>query len=186
VNSGTATPSALASGARAPVNAHGWAMMAAEGRPALGRSHPLTVEGDDIGTFDLAFACGEPGRDYIVTYTEQRRGDDGTAAPATLNEVEISLAGKPLQLKVVASRPRDKSVELNSIASGRISVDMLKAFAEPGNRSMMVETASDDAVTAIRVGNAGIGKMLPTLAASCATVPTPIRNSARASARQGG
>ena len=63
---------------------------------------------------------------------------------------------------------------------------MLKAFAEPGNRSMMVETASDDAVTAIRVGNAGIGKMLPTLAASCATVPTPIRNSARASARQGG
>jgi hypothetical protein len=186
VNSGTATPSALASGARAPLNAHGWAMMAVDGRPALGRSHPLTVEGDDIGSFDLAFACGEPGRDYIVTYTEQRRGDDGAAAPATLNEVEVSLAGKPLQLKVMASRPRDKSVELNSIASGRISVDMLKAFAEPGNRSMMVETASDDAVTAIRVGNAGIGKMLPTLAASCAVVPTPIRNSARASARLGG
>jgi hypothetical protein len=161
-------------------------MMAADGRPALGRSHPLTVEGDDIGTFDLAFACGEPGRDYIITYTEQRRGDDGAAAPAMLNEVEISLAGKPVQLKVVASRPRDKSVELNSIASGRISVDMLKAFAESGNRSMMVETASDDAVTAIRVGNAGIAKVLPTLAASCAGAPTPIRNSARASARQGG
>jgi hypothetical protein len=188
VNSGTAaTSAALANGARAPVNAHGWAMMAVDGRPALGRSHPLTVEGDEIGAFDLAFACGEAGRDYIVTYTEQRRGDEGSEAPATLNEVEISLAGKPLQLKVVASRPRDKSTELSSIASGRISVEALKAFADPGNRSMMVETASDDAVTAIRVGNAGIGKILPTLAASCAAAPQPpIRNSARASARQGG
>ena len=72
-NSGAATNSAaLANGARAAVNGHGWAMLAVDGRPALGRSHPLTVEGDDVGTFDLNFACGEPGRDYIVTYIEQR------------------------------------------------------------------------------------------------------------------
>ena len=38
-----------------------------EGRPALGRTHPLTVEGDEVGSFELKFACGEPGRDYIVT-----------------------------------------------------------------------------------------------------------------------
>ncbi|MGH7124709.1 MAG: hypothetical protein ACREFI_10080, partial [Stellaceae bacterium] len=60
VNSGTATPAALSSGARAPVNAHGWAVVTVDGRPALGRTHPLTVEGDDIGSFDLAIACGEP------------------------------------------------------------------------------------------------------------------------------
>ncbi len=101
--------------------------------------------------------------------------------------MEISLAGKPTQLKVVASRPRDKSTELVSIASGRISVEALKAFADTGNRSLMVETASDDAVTAIRIGNAGIGRILPTLAASCAAVPQPtIRNSARTSKQQGG
>ena len=47
-------------------------------------------------------------------------------------------------------------------------VEMLKAFADPGSRSLMVETASDDAVTAIRIGNAGIARVLPTLAASCA------------------
>ena len=82
VNSGAATNSAaLANGARAAVNGHGWAMLAVDGRPALGRSHPLTVEGDEVGTFDLNFACGEPGRDYIVTYIEQRRGDEtGTRA----------------------------------------------------------------------------------------------------------
>ena len=188
VNSGTAAGSfALANGARAPVTAHGWAMLAVDGRPTLGRSHPLTVEGDEVGNFELNFACGEVGRDYIVTYTERRRASGDGKSPASLSEVEISLAGNPVQLKVVASRPRDKAADLNSIASGRVSADVLKAFAEPGNRSMMVETASDDIVTAIRVGNAGIGRLLPSLASSCAgTTPPTIRNSARNSARQGG
>jgi hypothetical protein len=187
INSGASTNSAaLANGTRATANGQGWVMIAVEGRPALGRTHPLTVEGDDVGTFDLKFACGEPGRDYIVTYSEQRRGDEAGNPAAILSEVEISLAGRPIQLKVVASRPRDGSSELNSIASGRVSVEMLKAFADPGSRSLMVETASDDVVTAIRLGNAGISRVLPTLAASCSPAPAPIRNSARNSARQGG
>ena len=57
-------------------------MLAVDGRPALGRSHPLTVEGDEVGTFELNFACGEPGRDYIVTYVEQRRSAEAGRAPA--------------------------------------------------------------------------------------------------------
>jgi len=185
VNSGTAAGSALASGARAPVNAHGWAMLSVDGRPVLGRSHPLTVEGDEVGAFDLSFACGEPGRDYIVTYSERRGGQNGKR-PASLGEVEISLAGNLVPLKVVASRLRDSSTDLDSIASGRMSADVLKAFADTGNRSMMVETSSDDISTAIRIGNAGIGRILPTLAASCVGSGPTIRNSARVSARQGG
>ena len=185
VSSGAATNSAaLANGVRAAVNGQGWAMSTVEGRPALGRNHPLTVEGDEVGSFELKFACGEPGRDYIVTYVEHRRGDGAGRAPAVLSEVEILLAGKPVPLKVVASRPRDGASELSSIASGRISVEMLKAFADPGSRSLMVETASDDASTAIRIGNAGISRVLPTLAANCAAVPA--RNSARNAMRQGG
>jgi len=184
VNSGAATNSAaLANGARAAVNAHGWAMLDFDGHPALGRTHPLTVEGDDVGTFDLSFACGEPGGDYVVTYVE-RRSDDSGRTPSALTEVEISLAGKSLPLKIVASRARDNSSELSSIASGHVTADALKAFADTGSRSLMVETASDDAVTAIRIGNAGITRVLPTLAASCA--PSPIRNSARTASRQGG
>ena len=187
VNSGAATNSAaLANGARAAANGQGWTMLTVEGRPALGRSHPLTVEGDEVGAFELKFACGEPGRDYIVTYVEQRHSDEAGRAPAVLSEVEISLAGKPVQLKVVASRPRDGSAALNSIASGRVSVEILKAFADSGSRSLMVETASDDAVTAIRIGNAGISRVLPALAASCAAGQGPIRNSARNAMRQGG
>jgi hypothetical protein len=185
VNSGAATNSAaLANGTRAAVNGQGWAILAVDGRPALGRTHPLTIEGDEVGSFDLNFTCGEPGRDFIVTYTDRRHGDS-TRAPAALSEVEISLGGKPMQLKVVASRPRDKS-ELHSIASGRVPVEVLKAFAEIGSRSLMVAMASDDAVTAIRVGNAGISRMLPTLAANCASTQPPIRNTARSAVRQGG
>jgi hypothetical protein len=187
VNSGTAAgSSALANGARAPVNAHGWAMLSVDGRPALGRSHPLTVEGDDVGAFDLNFTCGEPGRDYIVTYSERRRADEDGKGPASLSDVEISLAGNPVQLKVVASRLRDSSTDLDSIASGRVPADVLKAFADPGNRSMMVETSSEEMSTAIRIGNAGMGRILSTLAASCAGRGPTIRNTARASARQGG
>jgi len=187
VISGAATNSAaLASGARAAAIGQGWGMLAVEGRPTLGRSHPLTVEGDEIGAFELKFACGEPGRDYIVTYVEQRRVAESGRATAVLSEVEISLAGKPVQLKVVASLPRDGTSELNSIASGRVSVEMLKAFADPGSRSLMVETSSDDAITAIRIGNAGIAQVLPTLAASCAAGQPPLRNSARNAMRQGG
>src|SRR5919106_1068102 len=70
-NSGPTTNSvALSNGARAAVNSRAWAMLASDSRPALGRSHPLTVEGDDLGTFDLAFACGEQARDLVVTYAE--------------------------------------------------------------------------------------------------------------------
>jgi hypothetical protein len=185
VSSGAATNSAaLANGARTAANGQGWAMSTVEGRPALGRNHSLTVEGDEVGSFELKFACGEPGRDYIVTYVEQRRSDEAGRAPAVLSEVEILLAGKPVQLKVVASHLRDGASELSSIASGRISVEMLKAFADPGSRSLMVETASDDASTAIRIGNAGISRVLPTLAANCAAAS--VRNSARNAMRQGG
>ncbi len=186
-NSGPETNSAaLASGARAPVNAHGWAMVNVDGRPALGRSHPLTVEGDEVGAFDLNFACGEAGRDYIVTYVERRRADEAGRMPSLVTEVEVSVAGRPVQLKVVASRAGDKASGLNSIASGRVPVELLKAFADSGSRSLMVETASDDAVTATRIGNAGIARILPTLAASCAATQPAVRASARASARQGG
>ena len=40
--------------------------------------------------------------------------------------------------------------------------------------------------TAIRIGNAGISRVLPTLAASCTASPAAIRNSARNAMRQGG
>jgi hypothetical protein len=186
-STGSTTNSAgLANGARAAVNGRGWAIYASNGKPALGRTHPLTVEGDDMGAFELNFACGETGRDYIVNYTEQRRPDDSGRMPATLSEIEITLGGKSLPLKIVSSRPLENSSALGSVASARVPAELLKSFADPGNRSMMIETSSDDAVTAIRIGNAGIARVLPNLIASCAAALPATRSSARITQRQGG
>jgi hypothetical protein len=190
-SSGATTNSvALSNGARAAVNSRAWAMLAGDNRPALGRSHPLTVEGDDLGTFDLAFACGEQARDLVVTYTEQRRGSVAGRAPAALTEVEISIAGRPVPLKIVSSRAPDKvqggAAELATLATGRVPLELLQNFAERNGRSMTVETVSDDASTVIRVGNAGIARVLPSLAAGCAAAAASqprIRNSARTAAR---
>ena len=193
-SSGATTNSvALSNGARAAVNSRAWAMLAGENRPALGRSHPLTVEGDDLGTFDLAFACSEQARDLVVTYSEQRRGSAAGRAPAALTEVEISIAGRSVPLKVVSSRVSDKArdgAELATLATGRVPFELLQNFADRNGRSMTIETVSDDASTVIRVGNAGIARVLPSLSAGCAAAAASqprVRNSARtAAARQGG
>src|SRR5207247_6936856 len=69
VSSGTAaSTSPLANGSRAAPNERSWVMVENAGKASLTRKHPLTVEGDDIGTFDLSFGCGEPGKDYTVAY----------------------------------------------------------------------------------------------------------------------
>jgi hypothetical protein len=163
------------------VNNRAWAVLAnaSDGRLALGRTHPLTVEGTELGMFDLSFACGEQGRDFVVTYSEQRRSAEPGRAPAALSEVEITILGRSMPLKVVSSRAPEKSAELSTVATGRLPVELVQSFAERNGRSMTVETVSPDATTVIRVGNAGIGRVLPSLVANCAAAPARIRNSVR-------
>lgn len=186
VNSGAATNSAaLANGMRASANGRSWALAANAERPKIGRTHPLTVEGEEIGTFDLSLSCDDAGRDYTVTYTEQRRGTETGRLPAAPTEVEVTLSGKSVSLKVVSARPNGRPQEIEAVASGKIPADLLKAFAETNGRSIMIETVSEDTTTAIRVGNAGIARVLPQLAATCASRLRP-RNTARNEARQGG
>jgi hypothetical protein len=175
---------ALANGARAPINGRSWVLAGAE-RPVLARKHPLTVEGEDLGTFELRLACGDTPKDYAVTYVEQRRGRDGGRAPKVLTEVEIAVAGKSVPLKVVSSRAGSTPHEVESVASGILPAELVKAFADPAARSLTVETSSDDASTAIRVGNAGVTRGLQQLAASCASRPRT-RSIARTDVRSGG
>jgi len=175
---------ALANGARAPVNGRGWMLLAGGESQRLGRSHPLTIEGEEIGTFELNFGCGELGRDYAVSYVEQRRGAD-RPMPAALTAVGISMRGQSVPLTVVSSRPNGNPLEIGSLAGGRLPAELLKAFAGAGGRSITVQTTSADTTTVIRIGNAGLARALPQLAASCSR-SAPIRNTARNAARHGG
>ena len=163
---------AFASGARTMVNDRSWTVADNSGRASLTRKHPLTVEGDEIGSFDLTVACGEAGRDYAVTYAEQRRANEGGRVPQVLTEVEIFLSGKSIPLKVISSAPATRPGEFESVAKGRIPLDLIKAFADSRSRSLIIETTSDNTVTTTRVGNAGLARSLPQLVASCGQART--------------
>jgi hypothetical protein len=183
-NSGAAASSnALSNGVRVPANGRSWVVALNFERPALSRRHPLTVEGEDIGTFELGFACGEGPKEYVVTYSEQRRGNG--RMPKQLAEVEVSLAGKSVALKLVSSKPTGNPLEVDTVASGRLPAELLKAFADSNGRSLTVETTSGDTSTAIRIGNAGAARGLQQLMAFCAN-RARTRSSARMDVRPGG
>jgi hypothetical protein len=138
-----------------------------------------------LGTFELRFACGDTPKDYAVTYVEHRRNREGKPAPKTLTEVEIAVAGRSVALRVTSSRPGGSPNEIESVAAGSVAADLVKSFAEPAARSLTVETSSDEASTAIRVGNAGVSRGLQQLAATCAS-RVRTRSTARTELRPGG
>lgn len=185
-NSGAAAWSGTpASDVRAAIGARRWAMHADAEPPALKRKHPLTVEGENLGTFELRFACSDSHAFYGVTYSERRRGSQSWRMPEAVSAVEIFLLGRAIPLKVIASRASGRPRELKSVATGRVPAELLRAFAESGNGSLMVQTASANVTTTIRIGNSDAATALTELAASCAG-QTRARGTARHDVRRGG
>ena len=67
-----------------------------------------------------------------------------------------------------------RALGLNSIARGTLTVKVLKEFAEGKTRSLLVATRmTDDARTAIRVGNTGLVTLLDQVATRCAQPARP-------------
>jgi hypothetical protein len=162
----TAASTLVANGSRGGVAERGWAFLDRPGEASLTRHHPLTVEGDEIGSFDLIFSCSETADSFAVTYAERRFGENGRSAPA-LKQVSISVGRTTVPLKIV-SEARSKSGERNSFARGTVPAALLKAYADAGIRSALVETsAGNQTDTAIRVGNAGLAPSFAQLAATC-------------------
>ena len=70
-------------GARATeISERRWAVVDHAGVAALARRQPLTVEGEDIGSFDLMLACGAGRDSYDVSYVERRHDGDRIQVPA--------------------------------------------------------------------------------------------------------
>jgi hypothetical protein len=142
---------------------HGWSMVDRGGASMLGRRHPLTVEGDEIGSFDLVLACAADDG-YLVTYSEERRAD---ADASPLTDVTIRIGGQTTALKVVSSQVKDKTGLLVSVAAGLVPKSLLRSFTSTGGRSMMIGTANAKTHSAIRVGNSGAQRNMPLLASQC-------------------
>jgi hypothetical protein len=150
----------------------GWIAAERSGSPSLSRRHPLTVEGEDLGTIEVAFACGDKTGEYLVHYTEARRMSDGDAATQPLKSVELRLANKVIPLALGPSRPAPDGGEVLASASGKVTASMLHNFASSGLRSIVIETASENADGAvIRIGNTGAAANLMPFLASCTQQP---------------
>lgn len=144
-----------------------WGMVDQAGVATLTRRQPLTVEGEDIGNFDLLLACGAGTDRYDLSYVERRHDGDRRPLPAELTSITVRLGTGTATLKVVSSERRKEPNELVTYASGSVPAGLIGAFAATGNHSMLIETKSVGTNTGIRLGNTGAQQNLPQLAAHC-------------------
>jgi hypothetical protein len=152
-------------------NPHGWVLAQRAGGAALVRQHPLTVEGDRIGGFEVALACGQKPGTYAVTYSETRRNaeDPDTAA---VKQVDLWIEGKTAPLDVVSSGLNEQPRELRTLANGTLAAELVKSFAEAAGDSITVRTTGGVASgTMIRIGNTGFARAFSKLATSCGAQP---------------
>ncbi|MGH6665063.1 MAG: hypothetical protein ACREB2_09200 [Pseudolabrys sp.] len=155
-------------GARAhEISERRWAVVDHAGVASLARRQPLTVEGEDIGSFDLMLACGAGTESYDLSYVEHRHDGDRRPLPAELNAITVRIGGGSAVLKVVSSERRKQPDELVTYAAGSVPAALIDGFANAGNHSMLIETRSAGTATGIRLGNTGAQQNLPRLAASC-------------------
>jgi hypothetical protein len=157
----------------------GWTLLNRGGGNVLARAHPLTVEGDEIGSFGLYLSCSTD-EGYAATYMEERRADDASLS-TPLVEVTLRVGGQTTLLKVGSSELRDGI--LTTTATGFIPASSLRNYSGSGSASMMIGTANEKLKTAIRVGNAGVSRSIGQLASRCRI---PANTRAELTSRTGG
>ena len=150
-----------------PISEQRWSLVDRAGVATLARRHPLTVEGEEIGTFDLVVACGPSGNAYDVSYIERRHRGEQTDVPAGLDSISLRVGGNSAMLKVVSTERRKAPDELLTYATARVPSTLISAFAAMGSHSMVIKTQSAQLVTGIRLGNTGASQNLPRLLAGC-------------------
>ena len=103
-----------------------WSLVDRSGVATLARRHPLTVEGEEIGSFDLVVACVPGGDGYDVTYVERRHAVDQKPLPEVLKAIILRVAGNSASLKVVSSERRTSPDELVTYAAGRVPAALIE------------------------------------------------------------
>ena len=159
----------ITNGVRAtPIGERRWEMVDRAGIASLARRHPLTVEGEQIGSFDLVMACGADSDNFELSYIERRGGSDDVRLPGKLDSVTLRTGGTRIELAMGASQHQANPDELVSSAAGTVRAESIRDFAGPGSHSMVIETTSKGVVTTIRIGNTGAQQSLPRLVSGCA------------------
>lgn len=183
----TATAAAIpkkteASGAAATMNTLGWVLVERRGQRMLVRQHPITIEGQEIGMFEIAFSCSDKSDTYRVLYQEKRIVPNSPSIPTDrLEAVGISVRQSGSLLRTILtleeSTPGRGGGELISRARGTIAATFLEtvvgsvtsdAVASSSQQGLIVATSTVDKLrTLIRLGQTGLPEGLRQLATSC-------------------
>jgi hypothetical protein len=155
----------------AEISERQWMMIDRSGKPALARRHPLTVNGKEIGHFDLLFSCSSVDESYNVKYIELRHKGEDAPQPDALRIVSLRFGNQLATLKVISSMRQDNSDELVTLASGPVPVALVDYFTALGDHSLTIETESEALATSIRVGNTGVQQSMLKFASTC---PKPL------------
>jgi hypothetical protein len=147
-----------------PAPSNGWTLIEKPGLRGLARRHPITVEGEQIGNFEIMFACSATPENYSVRYVETRRA----SVSERLKSIVLSAGPTQIPMAIESSSARASANGLETIASGTITAKLLAAYGEVRGRAIQVATESTGATsTAIRLANTGLAPSLPQLAAAC-------------------
>ena len=140
-----------------------WTLVGAGAERGIVRRHPLTLQGDDIGSLLLTIACAEKPMTLTLRYWETRRlvnaGDVITRAVVGLGRERVPLTIE--SSRVVAGR-------LESIAKADAPLALLAKLMAPNPQAFTVATLTKlKEQTVIHVGMTGLGEVLPKLSAEC-------------------
>jgi hypothetical protein len=140
-----------------------WTLVGTGAERGVVRRHPLTREGEEIGSMLITIACGEKPATMRLRYWETRRlasaGDVITRAVMALGRERVPLTIESSNM--VGGR-------LESIANATVPTGLVAKLAEASQGSVAVGTLTRARVqTAIRIGTTGLPQVLPQLASSC-------------------
>ena len=142
----------------------GWSVNGAQGQRGISRRHPLTVEGESIGSFELSFTCGEQG--VMATYTEERQLRD--EAPADRLSMVSIVNGKDFGLRLAVRSSFENGDELRSVAQASVPAAFVELLASNEGRSLTIGTQTTRrARTSIRPGNMGFAESFQRTLAGC-------------------
>ena len=163
-------------------NTLGWMVVDRRGQRTLLRQHPITIEGQDIGTFEIAFTCSNKTDTYRVSYQERRIVPNAPAMVTDrLEAVGISIRQDNAFLRTLLtledSTPGKVPSELLSRAHGTIAASFLETalalpagetVASSSQQGLVVATTTVDKVrTVIRLGQTGLSEGLRQLSSTC-------------------
>jgi hypothetical protein len=140
-----------------------WTLVGAGSERGVVRRHPLTLQGDEIGSLLVTIACADRPAMLRLRYWETRRlanADDIVARALMV------LGGERIPLTMESSRA--VAGRLESIASATVDMGLVAKQLVSAPGSVRVATLTKAKVqTSIRLGNTGLNAALPQLVSEC-------------------